>query len=167
MKNEIQKEHMVLYALIPQWIEGKDPDSIIGVKDLYLVHTCGSDFFIKKGKEAFDVYTAQMKPELQNVTREEALLHIRQTCEANLIFCYQVTFRNTDGTEKCIRFDTNAPKSVFKEVSELLTEKKDSLLFEEDVVRVFQILVKEVFGYLIQEQSGKENKVLFDFGVGL
>ena len=48
------------YVPIPQWVE-KGENRTIGVKDLYLVHTVESDYWIKKVQESYEVYGAYLK----------------------------------------------------------------------------------------------------------
>lgn len=76
---------MEKYIPIPQWI-WKNND-IVGVKDLFLVHTCESDYWIKKKCNKYQVYDCNIRERLLICeSMEEAMEHIRENAENNRIF---------------------------------------------------------------------------------
>lgn len=151
--NNAEEKKVGNYSPIPQWLQKED--KIIGIKDLYIVKTCGSDHFIRVGENTIEVLDATMKKVLLAVsTMEDAVKFIKESCEANLVYGYKVIFEfPTENFE--VYFKSNAPKKEMKHACNLFPYKGEliSLISKEKCPEVFIKLVKEVLGYYIQEES--------------
>lgn len=72
------------YEPIPQWSQKKD--GLVGVKDLFLVHTCESDYWIKKVKGVYEVYEAHLQVrQLKCISMTEAIEYIKEVSKAKLL----------------------------------------------------------------------------------
>ena len=71
------------YVPIPQWNQ-KDK-KIVGVKDLYLVHTVESDYWIKKVEDIYEVYEAHLQVrQLSCISMPMAIKYIEEVSKAKL-----------------------------------------------------------------------------------
>lgn len=142
-----------LYSPIPQWLQKED--KVVGIKDLYIVKTCGSDYFIRKEEETFMVLNATMKEKLlESSSMEDALSFIKETCEANLVYGYKIIFEFSNENKE-VFFKTNASKDILVDACELFPYRGElnSRISKEECPDVFVKIIKEVFGYLIQEET--------------
>ena len=74
---EYENKKKKKYEPISQWVI-RDNGNILGIKDLYLIPTCESDYWIKKVKNVYEVYEPYLKEmEIKCNSMDEALEYIK------------------------------------------------------------------------------------------
>ena len=152
-----EKEKNGLYMPIPQWRQKES--QVIGIKDLYLVKTCGNDYFLKENENQVEVLNATMtERKMCAESMEEALRFIREECEAFLTKSYRVTFELKDCSES-FNFRSNASLEVMEDACKMFPYRRElfSLVTKEQLSSVFQKMVKEVYGFMIQEEKSLDS----------
>lgn len=163
-----KEKNKALYEPIPQWFQ-KENGTVIGIKDLYLIRTCGSDNFIRVSDDGYEVLDYTMRErKLIASSMEEAIRYLKESYGAILVYSYRVVFRMSDDTLE-VWFKTNAPENVIQEATKLFPYQKElfSLISKEQASSVFVKLVKDVYGYLIQESNQEEIEITASFTISL